>query len=223
MTPVRVLPPTVAYAAGLICEHRPDLADPIREAVLGDNAVDALTDLARLALYAGGAGGADSETMSLCMMLLGVFWEIEGELHKLADTLGLVPEWCEGMLVRSPDGVYHRDRGPTIGEEWRVPVPMSTGRVLSGPSVCGLPDPEPVAWDQEARWNAWGHEAVAVLLGYLRGGFSAIDRRAMLPTERKAFVMIVRLHAHTVSLDSAERTAWAKAHLSHLDALEHKQ
>lgn len=46
MTPIpfdlpstRILPPTVAYATGLVCEQRPDLADKVRRAVLGDNAV----------------------------------------------------------------------------------------------------------------------------------------------------------------------------------------
>ena len=45
MTPIpfplpagRILPPTTAYTAGLICEHRPDLADGVRSAVLGDAA-----------------------------------------------------------------------------------------------------------------------------------------------------------------------------------------
>ena len=208
--PRRILPPTVAYAAGLVCEHRPDLADGVRAAVLGDDAVYGLDALALAC-----AQRQDEQGALVCSRLQEIVHyggNAATALHSLADGLGMVPQWFEGMLVRSPDGVYDRTRGPTIGDEWRVPVPMSTGRVLSGPSVCGLPDPDPVEWDREARWNAWGHEAVAVLLEYLRDGFTAIDRRAMFPTERKAFVMIVRIHAHTISLDPAECAAWAKTY-----------
>jgi len=67
MTPIpfdlpsgRILPPTVAYAAGLVCELRPDLADGVRSAVLGDAAMTALGVLTLARVETGDEQGANA-------------------------------------------------------------------------------------------------------------------------------------------------------------------
>lgn len=57
--PRRILPPTTAYAAGLVCELRPDLADGVRSAVLGDAAVTALDAMAYACVETGDAQGVN--------------------------------------------------------------------------------------------------------------------------------------------------------------------
>lgn len=220
LQPVKKLTPAVAYAAGLICEMRPDLADPVREAVLGDRTVDALNDLATIALYAGGAGGADTETIALCMRLLGVIWDIDGELRALVDALGLIREcpdycvWCERsdgtwLCLHREDpfieraGLRRSESSPPLGATWAHPC---------GPGVFGIPHDVTSSWRGE-EGAAKARQTAAVWQILTTSGFGAAW--ALMPRETLWSVRkwVIAVIAHTISPDPAARAVWAKVHL----------
>lgn len=221
MTPItspavaRVLPPTVAYAAGLVCEHRPDLADGVREVVLGDAAVTGLDVLIRARVDADDGRGAQA---------LGYLYEVvlrQGRaptaLHGLADLFGLIPRRTAEMRITSGDG-QERVGDPTIGDNYYTPE--------SGHAVCGLPGG---SWAQrEVDYNPdrksaaeYAAEAGGCLLDeYLCEGWSVVwgvvSGGAHLDGEREAVRRLIPIHAHTVSLDATVRAAWAQAYLNAL-------
>lgn len=196
--PRRVLPPTVAYAAGLVCEHRPDLADGVRAAVLGDSAVTAL-DVLTLARV-----DADDEQGSRALAYLREIVHYGGNdpkaLHRLADLFGLIPRRTADMRITTADG-EERVGDPTIGDVWTVGA---------GYAVCGLGD----AWASPGQ----AEDGAALLLRWLREGPEVRIPKPMLPGEREALRRLIPIHAHTVSLDPDARAAWAKTHLDALGA-----
>ena len=203
MTPIpfplpagRILPPTTAYATGLICELRPDLADGVRAAVLGDAAVDDLEAMAVTHLVRG-----DEQAMR-ALSRLGEIVHYGGNdpksLHGLADTLEMIPGSGPSMPIVSPDGA-ERVAHPTICD-----VVLFFGY---GHTVVGLGD--------ERLMHDW-HAAADLLNAYLREGWGVAWGSATLPGEREALRRLIPIHAHTVSLDPDTRAAWAKAHLDAL-------
>ncbi len=242
MTPIpfalpsgRILPPTTAYAAGLICELRPDLADGVRSAVLGDRTVDALNDLADFVFYAGGEGGADIHAASICMSLLGVIWDIGNGLHGLADVLGMIPHlhprmaWFHTWQPRLPSTPFSqsypdapgrgRDRSLTIGERWIAQVDQGYPTAQFGQYIVGFgttKEPDDFGNGGSPDQHHRAHDAAELLLSCLRDGFAAVWGKASTPGEHEALRRLIPLHAHTVSLDAKVRAAWAKAHLDAL-------
>jgi len=205
MTPIpfdlpsgRILPPTVAYAAGLVCELRPDLADGVRAAVLGDAAMTALDVMTLARIEAGDKQGADA--LGCLRELVYYGGNAPKALHGLADTLELIPGSGPSMPIVSPDGSERIDH-PTICD---VVLFFGWGHV-----VVGLGD--------DVFQQDW-HHAADLLNAYLREGWGVAWGAAHLDGEREALRRLIPLHAHTVSLDPAVRAAWAKAHLDALGA-----
>ena len=194
----RILPPTVAYAAGLTCEHRPDLADAVRAAVLGDDRAVAFNDLMIERAHFADEGGAEIVSHLSEIVHYGGF--AAKDLHALAALLGAIPRRTPQMWIATPD---HMERvgDPTIGDVWAVPTQAIV--------VCGRPA---YPWQD----NRATHEGAVLLMRYLREGFARVWAGAFTPGEREALRRLVPIHAHTVSLDPAIRAAWAKAHLDAL-------
>ena len=189
----RILPPTVAYAAGLVCEHRADLADGVRAAVLGGDRAVAFNDLMIERAHFADEGGGEIVSHLSEIVHYGGF--AAKDLHALAALLGAIPRRTPTMWISTPE---HMERvgDPTIGDVWAV-SPQAL--------VCGLPaDPWPD--------NRAAHEGAALIMRYLRDGFSQAWAGAFTPGEREALRRLIPLHAHTVSLDPGTRAAWAKAH-----------
>ena len=196
--PSRILPPTTAYAAGLICEHRPDLADGVRAAVLGDDAVYGLDALALAC-----AQRQDEQGALVCSRLQELVHyggNADTALHGLADVLGLIIWRTLGMAIFTQNG-EERMITTMLGDVWTVG---------NGYTVCGL----------GASWVSLGQAKnnAALLLRWLREGPNLRIPKPTLPSEREALRRLIPLHAHTVSLDANTRTAWAKAHLDALEA-----
>ena len=198
--PGRILPPTVAYAAGLVCEHRPDLADGVRVAVLGDAAV---RDLDLLTLDRTGWTDAQGATvLDHLREIVHYGGNAPKALHGLADVLGLIPRRDKGMEMHSRDNV-ERVGAPTICDVVRWPYhrPYVIGFGL--PGFAGV---------------SRALEGADLLNAYLREGWGVAWGAAHLDGERETLRRLVPIHAHTVSLDPAVRAAWAKAHLDALGA-----
>lgn len=219
MTPIpfdlpsgRTLPPTVAYAAGLVCEHRPDLADGVREAVLGEDRAVAFDGLILAYIDA-----KDEQAVGA----LGYLREIVHygglaltDLQALAALLAIMPAPDNVAKIIDRDGV-ERIGDPTIGDvvllRERTPA---TGHQRGAEtfSTVGIPNHRTTR-----AYRAF--DDASVLMTYLREGF--VTAWARVPRLRGAvdpLFAIVTLHAHTVSLDPAVRAAWAKAHLDALGA-----
>lgn len=205
MTPIpfdlpstRTLPPAVAYAAGLVCEARPDLADGVRAAVLGEDRAVAFDGLTLACIDAGDEQAVGSLSRLRDIVHYGGL--ARADLHALAALLGAIPRRTPKMWIATPD---HMERigDPTIGDVWAV-----TSQAL----VCGLGgDP----WQD----NRAAHEGAVLLMRYLRDGFDRAWAGAFTPGEREALRRLVPIHAHTVSLDPAVRADWTKAHLGALE------
>lgn len=204
MTPIplplpagRILPPTVAYAAGLVCEHRPDIADVVRSAVLGDSAMTAL-DVLTLARVE-----ADDEQGYQALAYLREIVHYGGNdpkaLHGLADVLGLIPAHDLSMSVWTPDS-KKRIGTPTIGDVYCVRLPHYFTVGMGG------------AFNSHVA--AMNHSGVLVKV--LTYGFGVAWERLRVDGAREALRHLVPIHAHTVSLDPAIRAAWATAHLDAL-------
>ena len=208
--PRRILPPTTAYAAGLVCELRPDLADPIREAVLGDAALTALDVLTLARVEAGDEQGARA---------LGYLREIvhyggndPKALHGLADVLGIIPTHDKVAKIIDRDG-EERVGAPTIGD-----VVQLHERTPAMYHPCGA-ETYSVAGIRDHRTTKCYRacDDSDVLLCYLRDGFAAAWASVpRLPGAVDPLFAIVTLHAHAISLDADVRAAWAKAHLDAL-------
>ena len=194
--PRRILPPTTAYATGLVCELRPDLADGVRSAVLGDAAMTALDVLTLARVEAGDEQGANA--LSYLREIVHYGGNDPKALHRLADTLEMIPGSGPSMPIVSPDGA-ERVAHPTICD-----VVLFFGY---GHTVVGL--------GNERLMHDW-HAAADLLNAYLREGWGVAWGSATLPGEREALRRLIPLHAHTVSLDPNARAAWAKAHLDAL-------
>lgn len=198
--PRRILPPAVAYAAGLACEHRPDLANGVRAAVLGDAAVTVLDVLTLTRVE------ADDEQGSQALAYLREIVHYGGNdpkaLHGLADLFGLIPRRDKGMTMHSRDNA-ERVGDPTICDVVRWPYvrPFVVG--LGSPGFAGI---------------ARALEGADLLHAYLREGWGVAWGAAHLDGEREALRRLIPLHAQTVSLDADARAAWAKAHLDALGA-----
>lgn len=211
MTPVpfalpasrRVLPPGVAYAAGLVCERYPVLADEVREAVLGDAALYSLSALTITRVDAVDEQGASALTYLHEIVHYG--GNDPKALHGLADLLGLIPRRTAEMYIKTLDRA-ERVGDPTIGD-------VARHSLLDAPWVVGLDRPDWVWMMADAR------DAADLLDEYLRAGWDWAWERATLPGEREALRHLIPIHAHTVSPDPATRAAWAKAHLDALEAL----
>jgi len=220
MTPIpfdlptrRTLPPTVAYAAGLVCELRPDLADMVREAVLNETVTigcdTAIIGLNRLCFVCDQS--QDQIGLFACERLCEIVFDgINAPLsfHRLADVLGLIPRRSAEMQITRPNRFTARFfKGkehvgdPTIGDiiQWGFEGPCVIG--LGRPRFAGMAD---------------ARDASDLFEDYLRAGWGIAWRRATLPGEHEALRRLIPLHAHTVSLDPAVRAAWAKAHLDAL-------
>jgi hypothetical protein len=222
MTPIlldlpasRTLPPTVAYAAGLVCELRPDLADGARSAVLGD---DAAADLHRLTLACGALGDGQGNAACDCLRLLVEHHDTHitrSYLHALADILNVIPQRTAEMQVTTGDG-EGRDGDPTIGDVYATGERVPMRFYPSGTEVyriCGLTGAQMVK-----AYNA--RDAANLLDQYLRRGFDAAwaDVPRLAVGAREALRRLIPLHAHTISLDAEVRAAWAKTHLDALGA-----
>ena len=221
MTPIpfpiptgRVLPPTTAYAAGLVCELRPDLADGVRSAVLGDAAMTALDVLTLARVEAGDEQGANALVYLREIVHYG--GNAPTALHGLADVLGLIPRRTAEMKITTGDG-EERDGDPTIGDNYFTPE--------SGHAVCGLGGgvwARP-AWRVNPHHKPFAEEMASedggcLLNEYLLNGWHVAWLSGGLVGEREALRRLIPLHAHTVSLDAEVRAAWAKAHLDALVA-----
>jgi len=194
--PSRTLPPTVAYAAGLVCELRPDLADGVRAAVLGDAALTALDVMTLARIEAGDKQGADA--LGCLRELVYYGGNAPKALHGLADVLGLIIWRVVGMTIFTHDG-EQRVLTTMLGDVWTVGA---------GYAVCGLGD----AWVSPGQ----AEDGAALFLRWLREWPELQIPHPILPGEREALRRLIPLHAHTVSLDPAVRAAWAKAHLDAL-------
>lgn len=206
MTPIpfpmpagRTLPPTVAYAAGLICELRPDLADEVRAAVLGEDRAVAFDGLILACIDA-----KDEQAVGA----LGYLREIVHhgglaltDLQALAALLGVVPAPGNVAKIIDRDGV-ERVGDPTTGDvvllRERTPA---TGhqRGVETFSTVGIPNHRTTR-----AYRAF--DDAAVLMTYLREGF--VTAWARVPRLRGAvdpLFAIVRLHAHTVSPNADAR------------------
>lgn len=162
--PKRTITPMVAYAAGLLCEHRPDLADEVRRSVLGNNAAAVLDSMTLTRAQA-----ADAQGISALSLLRGIvrcenLMDVSRMLGDLANVLYDTFEWC-----------------PRVYTE---------------------------------------HADLAFPLMYFRLGFGPCWEHAKTPNDLRGLRRLIVLHAHTVSLGADLCASWAKAHLSHLDALE---
>ena len=120
MTPIpfalpsgRILPPTTAYAAGLVCELRPDLADGVRSAVIGDAALTALDVMTLARVEAGDEQGANA--LSYLREIVHYGGNDPKALHGLADVLGLIPAPDKVAKIIDRGGV-ERVGAPTIGD-----------------------------------------------------------------------------------------------------------
>lgn len=153
MTPVafdppptrRVLAPGVAYAAGLICEHRPELADQVREAVLGDHAQTTLRFA--IAIAAINRPGNDYQIFAKLADVVHYAGARPRDMQAIVSLLGIMPRlppscvWYEHIDGRwrygHPDNVFIELEGftpskstPPLGAVWAHPL---------GPGVIGIP------------------------------------------------------------------------------------
>ena len=228
MTPIpfplpagRILPPTVAYAAGLICEHRPDLADGVRAAVLGDVAVTALDVLILARVDADDEQGA--QVLAYLREIVHYGGNDPKSLHGLADVLGLIPACpADCAWYDHPDGFWLCVPRTNAAVRFLQPVlgPPSVGargRHLNSAFVIGVPMSYGAKWTGEAGVYLSRVTADALRL-YLSEGWGAAWAR-LPPTCLSALrAWFVAIHAHTVSLAPDIRAAWAKAHLDVLGA-----
>ena len=203
MTPIpfalpsgRILPPTTAYATGLVCELRPDLADGVRSAVLGDAALTALDVMTLARVEAADEQGANA--LSYLREIVHYGGNDPKALHRLADVLGLIIWRTLGMAIFTQDG-EERMITTMLGDVWTVG---------NGYTVCGLGG----AWASPGQ----AEDGAALLLRWLREGPDLRLPKPILPGEHEALRRLIPLHAHTVSLDAKVRAAWAKAHLDAL-------
>ena len=200
--PRRILPPTTAYAAGLVCELRPDLADGVRSAVLGDAALTALDVLTLARVEAVDEQGANA--LAYLREIVHYGGNDPKALHGLADVLGLIRAPAKGLTILTPNN-ERRDGHSVIGDIWWRP---GHHRMITG-----LP-----------RGSTWyrtpieAQDAARLLLHSINDGFVVAWQSATLDGERKALRRLIPIHAHTVSLDPDARAAWAKAHLDALGA-----
>ena len=216
----RVIPPTVAYAAGLICEHRPDIADVVRSAVLGDAAVTALDVLTLTRIEALDEQGANA--LAYLREIVRYAGNDPKALHGLADVLGLIPVCpADCAWYDHPDGFWLCVPRTNAAVRFLQPVPGpppvgARGRHLNSAFVLGVPMSYGAKWTGEAGVYLSCVTADALRL-YLSEGWGAAWAR-LPPTCLFALrAWFVALHAHTVSLDADTRAAWAKAHLDALN------
>ena len=234
MTPIpfdlpRRLPPAVAYAAGLICQHRSDLSNGVRAAVLGDDAVTAL-DVLTLARVE-----ADDEQGSRALAYLREIVHYAGNdpksLHGLANVFGLLPwstakhdgqQWNNGTVWwrQTKDDLWHEIMwlpNDVMFEPAPAPETMF-GHIPIGHAfllktgvlgVCGLPF-------ANFRNHAMTLRGSRAFCCYLREGFAVVYAASKSDGAREALRRLIPIHAHTVSLDPAARAAWAKTHLGAL-------
>lgn len=227
----RILPPTVAYAAGLICEHRPDLADGVRAAVLGDAAVTALDVVTLARVEAGDEQGATA--LAYLRELVHYGGNNPKALHGIADVFGLLlwstakhdgERWNNGTVWRrqtkddlwsevrwSPDDIMFEP--PPAPETMFGHLPIGHAFLLRTGAlrVCGLP----LARFQS---QAMALRGARVACRYLREGFAVVWAASESDGAREVLRHIVPIHAHTVSLNPDTRAAWAKAHIDALGA-----
>ena len=219
MTPIpidnpagRILPPTTAYATGLICELRPDLADGVRAAVLGDAAVTALDALSYACIKTADEQGYDA--LAYLREIVHYGGNDPKALHGLADVLGLIPAADKDAKIIDRGGV-ERVGVPTIGD-----VVLLHERTPAMYHPCGAETYSTVGILNHRTTRCYrACDDSDVLLCYLRDGFAAAWASvSRLPGTVDPLFAIVALHAHTVSPNADARAAWAKAHLDALGA-----
>jgi len=206
--PARILPPTTAYAAGLVCQYRPDLADGVRAAVLGDAALTAIDVMTLARVEAGDEQGA--RALNYLREIVHYGGNDPKALHGLADVLGIIPAADKVAKIIDQDGV-ERVGAPTIGDVWCAADEHLIVCGIGGAWLAGCPLPP---HHEQSR----AHRGALVLQSYLRDGLEWVWGDAELDADREALRRLIPLHAHTVSLDPAVRAAWAKAHLDALGA-----
>ena len=208
--PARILPPTTAYAAGLVCELRPDLADGVRSAVLGDAAMTALDVMTLARVEAGDEQGANA--LAYLREIVHYGGNAPKDLHGLADVLGLIPA-ADKVAKIIDRGGEARVGVPTIGD-----VVLLHERTLLMYHASGVETYSTVGIRDHRTTKCYrACDDSDVLLCYLRDGFAAAWASVpRLPGTVDPLFAIVALHAHTVSLDPDTRAAWAKAHLDAL-------
>ena len=228
--PRRILPPTTAYAAGLVCELRPDLADGVRSAVLGDAALTAL-DVPTTARV----DAVDEQGANALSYLREIVHRHDDRkaLHGLADVLGLLP-WS----TAKHDG-ERRNNGTvwwqqTENDPWRLiswcpddvifePTPAPTylfGHVPIGQAFWHEGDKLRIAGLNRARFQdqAMAIRGSRAVQRYLHEGFVVTWAASKSKGAQEALRRLIPIHAHTVSLDANTRAAWAQAHLDALEA-----
>ena len=225
---VRTLSPYVAYATGVICENRPDLANEVRSAVLGDRAEYELNALilARIeaCFVSGDDAGADVGANAVSYLRrVCLNPEDNKALRALVDALGLIREcpdycvWCERpdgawLCLNREDpfieeaGLRRSEGSPPLGATWAHPC---------GPGVFGIPRDVTSSWRGE-EGAAKARQAAAVWQALTTSGFEAAW--ALLPRETLWSVRkwVIAVAAHTISPDPAVRATWAKAHIDAL-------
>jgi len=223
----RTLPPTVAYAAGLVCELRPDLADGVRAAVLGDAALTALDVMTLARVEAGDEQGANALGCLRDLVYYG--GNAPTALHRLADVLGLLP-WGTATFFHSgtvwwrqakddpwsriqwhPDDMVFESPPAEDTRFGHVPIGHAFWHQNGVLRVCGLP----LARFQD---QAMALRGSRVVLRYLHEGFAVVWSASKSDGAREALRRLIPLHAHTVSPNADARAAWAKAHLDALGA-----
>lgn len=212
--PKRTITPMVAYATGLICEHRPDLADVVRAAVLNEVVTigcdTAIFDLNRVSFVC--EQSQDQIGSFVCDRLCEVISDgvdAPRSFHRLADVLGLIPKYTTTMQVTPPK------RYASICNNKKYVIAPTIGDVIQSdldvPWVVGLGQPGWIWMMADAC------DAAELFDVYLGLGWNRAWKRATLKGEREALRHLIPIHAHTVSLDAQIRAAWVKIHL---DALE---
>ena len=228
---VRKLSSHVAYAAGIVCETRTDLADGVRSAVLGDAAVTTLDVMTLARVEAADEQGANA--LAYLHEIVHYGGNAPKALHGLADVLWLLPwstakhdgeRWNNGTVwwrqskeepwssVRwRPDDVVFEAPPAADTRFGHLPIGDAFWHQNSALRVCGLP----LARFQD---QAMALRGSRVVWRYLREGLSTVWSKAATPGAREALRRLIPIHAHTVSLDADARAAWAKAHLDALGA-----
>lgn len=210
--PVRALTPAVAFATGLVCEYRPNMAERVRAVVLGDEA-NIREGLCAIALLMALKGGEREDYDGLPVVTLMEVIVHGLDINALAEVLGLILSQDEVEKITSRDGA-DRIGTPKIGDvvQLRKRTPMNF-------HPCGAETYHAVGLVGHRTVKGYrAHDAAQTLACYLREGFAAAW--AKVPHYNDGGVgalhTVVRLHAHTVSFDAGVRAAWAKAHIDAL-------
>ncbi len=181
----RVLAPGVAYAAGLVCEHRPQFADVVRAAMFGPDPYESLCSAAREAAVA--KRGEDCHVLAKLADVYHYAGIKSGNMQALVSMLGIMPRlppscvWYEHIDGRwrygHPDNVFIELEGftpskstPPLGAVWAHPL---------GPGVIGIPHEVTSHWRGRIGADK-ARQTAAVWRALVSEGFAAAWAKAHL-------------------------------------------